>query len=167
MKNRASRRRGFTLIEVLIVIAIIVALGALVTVNLMGGKKEAKVGEAQISMNAIKNSLDHFYRIYDRYPADEEGIRVLWSKEALTDQETDGAKWQKLLKDPAENDPWGQPWGYRQKSEQTVEGDADDRYDLWSNGPDRQEGTDDDLKSWKEDASGSGGSTATPSKTGG
>jgi hypothetical protein len=57
-------------------------------------------------------------------------------------------------------DRWGQAWGYRQVSE-----NGDEKmYDLWSNGPDKQEGTEDDIVSWTtedESGDGSGGSGGT------
>jgi hypothetical protein len=61
------------------------------------------------------------------------------------------------------NDRFGNPWGYRQASENGDE----DKYDLWSPGRDKQEGTADDINSWKSDeGSGSGGSGSGSGSTG-
>jgi general secretion pathway protein G len=151
-------RRAFTLIEVMIVIAIILALSALVGVALFSRQKEAKSSLAQIDMNTIKKGLQQFYLDYDRFPTDEEGLAVLWSKESLS-AEGDQGKWKKYLEEPMPNDRWGRAWGYRQTSEH---GD-DTKYDLWSFGPDGQEGTDDDITSWPKEGSESG---AAPTSTG-
>ena len=162
---RTARRRipaGFTLIEVLIVIAIIVALAGLVAINLLGGKKKAMVGIAQTDMGTLANALRHFHLTYERWPTDEEGLKVLWDKTALADQDGDGAKWTKLLEKPVDADPWGSPWGYRQKSEHGDE----ETYDLWSIGPDKQEGTEDDIKNWKDDAATGGASGGSSPKSG-
>lgn len=155
--GRSSRaRRGFTLIEVMIVLAIILALSGLVAVAVFARQKESKASLTQIDMNTLKKGLQQFYLDFDRYPTDEEGLGVLWNKSSLT-SEDEAAKWKKYIEEPMASDRWGTAWGYRQASEQ---GD-DSTYDLWSNGPDKQEGTDDDITSWKKDA-GDGAGDAAP-----
>ena len=162
-------RAGFTLIEVMIVIAIVLALTGLIGVAVFSRRDEAKKDTAKIEMNTIKQALDFFRNDFDRYPKDEEGIAVLWDKSKL-DPEVDAAKWKGYLKDPLPNDRWGHAWGYRQQSEHS---DDVTRYDLWSFGPDGQEGTDDDITSWSILATegGTGDAGAPPSggtpKTGG
>jgi hypothetical protein len=62
------------------------------------------------------------------------------------------------------NDRFGNAWGYRQVSEHGEE----DKYDLWSAGRDKQEGTGDDINSWKSDeASGAGSGASGASGSGG
>ena len=80
----------------------------------------------------------------DRYPTDDEGLEILWNKEKMQDEE-EAKKWRKLLEQPMPNDRFGNPWGYRQASENGDE----DKYDLWSPGRDKQEGTADDIRSDK------------------
>ncbi len=162
-KSGARAARGFTLIEVMIVILIVLMLGGLVAWNLMGTKEDAQAGVVKIQMNTIQDALKQFRFVYDRYPTDEEGLKVLWDKTTMTD-ETDSKKWKPFLEKPVPKDNYGNEWGYRQKSEHGNE----DTFDLWSYGKDRQEGTDDDIVSWDKDAdaNGSGGS-GTPSSTSG
>ncbi len=145
-RRRFDARGAFTLIEVLIVIAIVAALGALVAFNLIGTREKANTDLAGIDMKTIQRALQLFYTNHNRWPTDAEGIRVLWDKSALENPETDDAKWTRLLDEPSENDPWGSPWQYRAQSEH---GDAT-KYDLWSIGPDKQDGTEDDITSWKK-----------------
>lgn len=154
MLTSRRARRGFTLIEVLIVIAIIVALGGLVAVTLLGKKKEANTGLAQADLNTVSQALKAFALKYDRFPSDEEGIEVLWNKDKLN-PESDAAKWSKELEKAMPNDRWGKPWNYRQKSEHGDE----ETFDLWSNGPDGEEGTEDDIVSWDKNADASGNPT--------
>ena len=149
--------RGFTLLELMIVIAIIVALGGLVTYAVMGRKKEATAQFAVIDLQTLKKAMEEFNFNFDRYPTDEEGVEVLWNKEKLS-QDADAAKWKKFLTEPMPMDRWGSPWGYRQVSEHGDES----TFDLWSFGPDKQEGTDDDVKSWKDDTGPGGESSGTP-----
>jgi general secretion pathway protein G len=162
--GRARARRGFTLIEVMIVIAIILALSGLVAVALFGQRDKAKTDTVRIQMNNIRSALDFFRLDYDRYPKDEEGIAVLWDKSKL-DPEADATKWHQYLKESMPNDGWGHPWGYKQQSEHT---DDTTKFDLWSYGPDGQDGTDDDIKSWTEPGAegGTGADTGVPAPKG-
>ena len=139
----ARRSGGFTLIEVLIVIAIVLALTGLVGVAVFSRRDEAKKDTAKIELNNLKGALSMFRLDFDRWPTDQEGVKVLWDKSVL-DSEAEQGKWKQYLTEPLPNDKWGNPWGYRQKSEH---GD-DTKYDLWSFGPDKQEGTEDDITSW-------------------
>jgi len=151
MRKAVGRRRsaGFTLIEVMIVILIVLALSGLVGVALFQRQKEAKVQLAQIQMNEIQSALKQFYLVFDRWPTEDEGIAVLWDKERL-DPESDASKWSMFMDRKIPTDRWGNEWGYRFPSEHAGE----DAYDLWSNGPDGEPDTDDDLVSWeKEDDS--------------
>lgn len=160
--GRGVRGRGFTLIEVMIVIAIVLALFGIVAYNVFGRKEEADKGTVTIQMKQIQQAMRQFKLTFNRWPTDEEGIEVLWNKDRLT-EEADQKKWIKFMEEPQPNDMWGTPWGYRQISEHGDES----MYDLWSFGPDKQEGTEDDINSWKAEdeaapsGTSGGGSTGT------
>lgn len=148
-----ARRHGFTLIEVLIVLAIVLLLGGLVGVTLFQRRDQADVDFAKVDLNTLTSGLENFRFDFRRYPTDEEGITVLWDKEQL-DPEAATSTWKgPYLTQPLVADRWGNEWGYRQLSENI---DIDDEetagvvspFDLWSNGPDGEEGTDDDINSW-------------------
>ncbi|MFZ4573956.1 MAG: type II secretion system major pseudopilin GspG [Phycisphaerales bacterium] len=167
MQNRnralANSRRGFSLIEVMIVILIVLAIGGLVAYNVMGAKEKADARLGKIQLQEIQKALRQFKVTQKRYPTEEEGIQVLWSKEAITDEEATKL-WEKLLEKPMPKDSWGNEWGYRQVSEHGDES----MYDLWSYGPDRVEGTEDDITSWEgmEDTDSGTGDKGGPSGTG-
>src|SRR5437764_10458166 len=114
--TRIRHGRGFTLIEVMIVILIVLMLGGLVAWNLMGTKEDAEANVGKIQMNTIQDALKQFRFVYDRYPSDEEGLKVLWDKASMTDEE-EGKKWKAFLEKPVPKDHYGNEWGYRQKSE--------------------------------------------------
>ncbi len=138
-------RSAFSLIEVLIAIAIVAAIGGLVAVNLMGAREDSKVDMAQIELDRLRSAMDQFNLVFDRFPSDDEGLAVLWSNETLdVEDEALNARWRKFLSSASPNDPWGNEWGYRGEPE------YGEQYDLWSNGPDGEEGTADDIKSWDE-----------------
>lgn len=80
MTNKDHREAGFTLIELMIVLFILGLLAALVAPRLMGrvGKAKQKTAQAQIQM--LATALDLFHLDVGRYPNDEEGLKVLYSK---------------------------------------------------------------------------------------
>ena len=151
--GRSALRSAFTLIEVMIVIAIVLALTGLIGYAVLGRRDEAKRDLAQIDMNTIRQGLKLFRFDFDRYPSDEEGVKVLWNKSALS-ADADQTKWHAYLEEAMEKDRWGNPWQYKQAGEH-----GEGTYDLWSAGPDKQDGTDDDIASWK--TAGSSGATGT------
>lgn len=141
--------RGFTLIEVLIVLAIILMIAGLVSVSLFERRDQADIDRTKIDLNTLRDGLDAFRLDFRRYPTDEEGVAVLWDKEKL-DADADAGKWTKYLRDALPTDTWGNEWGYAQVSESYEQDDENTTavapYDLWSNGPDGEEGTDDDIR---------------------
>lgn len=152
MRNRTTVSRGgrgFTLLEVMIVIVIILAILGLVTVNLMGAKKKADTGVTQMALGTLKNALEQFNLDFNRYPAEDgEGLAALWNKQAITD-EAEQSKWREggYTKEPMPRDQWGSEWGYRLASSDSADGSSSGTsgFTIWSNGPDKQEGTADDV----------------------
>lgn len=138
---RRHRRRGFTLLELLIVIMILLALGSLVLVNLMGVAEQSDVDLQTVQFDSIDEAMNRFKLDMKRYPSEEEGLQVLWNSEALQ-SENDLNQWRgPYLENPVREDQWGNELIYRNPSE-IREGDY---YDLVSIGPDGEEGTDDDI----------------------
>lgn len=150
-KNRLMRQaavtRAFTLLEVMIVIVIILAIAGLVTVNLMGTRSTATTRTVEIQLKSIRDAMNQFNLDFNRYPTDDEGVAVLWDKTKLS-EDADQAKWRAYMDTPTPNDDWGSPWVYRQVGERAPEG----KFDLLSNGPDKEEGTEDDINVWPKSA---------------
>jgi general secretion pathway protein G len=149
--HRASR--GFTLLEMLIVIGIILALGGLVLVNLMSAREKSERDIELAQIQGFAGALDMFRLDMKRFPTEEEGLAVLWSKDAMQD-ETLAATWRAYLNEPKPRDTWGTEYIYNAPS-QKAEGKP---YDIISLGPDKQEGTEDDISNHdgKAAADGSG-----------
>ena len=135
------RRRGFTILELLIVIGILLAIGSLVAVNVLGASEKADLKLARAQLQAFESPIEQFRVEMKRWPTEEEGLTVLWSKEALANDEDKAKYGEPYLKEPKPKDTWGSEWIYRAPS--TIVDGAN--YDIVSLGPDKQEGTEDDI----------------------
>ena len=124
MRKKQKNERGFTLVELMVVIAIIGVLVAIALPKFMNQANKAKIASAQATLASMKTSIElHAAGAKNnKYPDTDEIDGVL---------EGDGF---------AEGtvDPWGNPFKYRVKSDQK-------NYILWSAGPDEALGGDDDI----------------------
>ncbi|MGB8436479.1 MAG: type II secretion system major pseudopilin GspG [Burkholderiales bacterium] len=121
-------RRGFTLLELLVVMVIIGLLAAYVAPRYFGqlGKSEVKAAMAQI--NGIEKALDHYRLDTGHYPSTEQGLA------ALVVRPQNEAKWDgPYLSKAVPPDPWGRAYSYRSPGEHG-------EYDLFSFGKDGQPG---------------------------
>lgn len=120
--------RGFTLLELLVVLVIIGLLVAYVAPRYFSqvGKSEVKATRAQI--RALEDALDQYRLDVGRYPTGEQGL------EALNAQPAGEARWQgPYLRKSVPKDPWGNPYQYRAPGQHG-------EYDLLSLGKDGQPG---------------------------
>jgi len=147
--NRLYTNRGFTLIEVLIVLVIVLAIGGIVAVNLMPKREQAIGDVVRVQLDALDQAMEQFYLDYERYPSTEEGISVLWDKTQLEDEDDQDKHPGNYLKKKNLKDYWGSDYGYRGPEDAEEEG----YYELWSNGKDTEEETEDDIRarSWYGD----------------
>ncbi len=170
-----SSRRGFTLLEVMIVIVIILAILGLVTVNLMGARDKANKGVVQMKLASLKSALDQFSLDFNRYPAEEgEGLQALWNPDVIPEEEK--SKWRTggYMKEATPRDDWGSEWMYRLSvpEDGAASGAVTSAYQIWSIGPDKQDGTADDIyptgaKSSDEEGGSDVGPPPAPPSTGG
>ncbi|TDP73122.1 type II secretion system major pseudopilin GspG [Roseateles toxinivorans] len=139
--GRASRTsvRGFTLLELLVVMVIIGLLAGYVGPKFFGqiGKSEVKAAKAQI--DGLQKALDQYRIDMGRYPSTEQGLAVLVTKPS------DEPRWAgPYLSKAVPKDPWQHEFQYRSPGEHG-------EYDLLSFGKDGRpggEGEDADLVSW-------------------
>lgn len=131
--RRARRRyeKGMTLLEIMIVIAIIGLVASVVSVGVMGQLESGKVKTTQIAVNNVLKRLDLYKVDHGDYPGQSEGMRGLTNP-------PNG--FQPYLKEKDTKDSWGQPMLYFNPARSGGKG-----VEVRSKGPDKQEGTDDDI----------------------
>ncbi|GIW92303.1 MAG: type II secretion system protein GspG [Pirellulaceae bacterium] len=133
--RRARRSRGFTLMEVLLVLVILVLLGGTASVFFINVQKNAYIDTARTQINSLKQALDLYRMDVGSYPTEQEGLEALRTPPASLSNPT---RWRgPYMKDPIPNDPWDNPYVYRILDADTVQ--------IISFGPDRMEGTADDI----------------------
>lgn len=154
MKNRLKVRRGFTLIEILLVLAIIGMLAGVAIVSLVGTREGAKIDSTRAMLSSIETALETYNMHVSHYPSEEEGNLTALRVKPTFENEQIGAMWRGpyLKKEP--RDAWGNVINYELNVAGTDEAQTQP-YRLWSNGADGVDGTEDDVKNWsEEDAAG-------------
>jgi general secretion pathway protein G len=140
--------RGFTLLEILIVITILGILASLVAVRLMDRPGEARALKAEMDIKTLETALKLYKLDNAFYPTTEQGIK------ALVEQPTTGripTKWREggyLEKEVVPKDPWGNDYLYLSPGVRNRD------FDLWSYGADGEEGGEgenQDVTNWVEE----------------
>jgi general secretion pathway protein G len=125
--SRSPRRegeRGFTLVEMLVVITIIGLIMALVGPRVLNYLSESKVKAARIQIESFSSALDLFYLDNGRYPSSSEGLP------ALVQRPANSGSWNGpyLKTTSVPTDPWGRPYKYRSPGDHAP-------YEITSSGP--------------------------------
>ncbi|UCG79135.1 MAG: type II secretion system major pseudopilin GspG [Nitrospirota bacterium] len=137
MNRRLKCSGGFSLIEVLIVLVIISLILGLVGPRVFKGEKKGKILAAKSQIELFGGALDQLRLDTGNYPSSSEGLSALLASSGM-----DGWDGPYLKKTSIPQDPWGSDYIYRFPG-------SHGEYDLYSWGPDKQEGTADDIKSWE------------------
>jgi general secretion pathway protein G len=140
----------------LIVLGILVALAALVVPRLLGMGKKADVKTTKAQIGSLKGALTNYALDNKGFPTTEQGLDALLVAPGESEEEGSSAasRWDGpyLQSDALPKDAWGNDFGYAYPPEKG----KIDFPDIWSSGPDGEEGTEDDICSWSS-ASGEGG----------
>ncbi len=139
-RPRASRR-GLTLIEVLLVLAILVVIGSFAVIAIGPIQRSAYMRAAETQINAFKTPLQAYRIDIGTYPNTSQGLSAL--RTPPPDLPSPG-KWRgPYLETPVPLDPWDNPYRYEYPGRYQA-----DWPDIWSYGPDGIDGTDDDIGNW-------------------
>jgi general secretion pathway protein G len=129
------------LLEILVVIAIIGLLAGLAIVHVGQIHRQAEITTARLTVeDSLKTALNTYKFSTGSYPSNADGLR------ALLIRPDNNSRWSGPYVEKAINlvDPWGEPYQYAYPGTHNK-----DSYDLWSNGPDKQSGTVDDIANWE------------------
>lgn len=145
MKRIIHRRRSaFTLMEVLLVLAIMGIIMTMVVPKLLGRQQHANVDATRLSIRGVEQAIKMYALDHGgTFPASSNGLAIL--------QEPPGARDPRWRGPYLENNPvdaWGTPLNYSYPGRKNLRG-----FDIISAGPDCTPGTDDDIGNWDEQAS--------------
>ena len=138
--SRRRRRSGFTLMEVLLVLAILVILGSLVAMSFRNvlGDSDRKAAQTQVGL--FETPLKMYFMDTKYFPSSLEALRS--PPGDLVNPE----KWNgPYLEKPIPLDPWDRPYQYAYPGKYNPDG-----FDIWSLGPNGIDGDADDIGNWQK-----------------
>ncbi len=134
MSRRKQRTSGFTLLEVLLVLAILVIMGSTVTYYFIGAQQKANRSQALSQMSMFGQLLTNYHLDVGSYPTTAQSLEALRTPPAELAHMN---RWHGPYADKdIPLDPWGNPYQYESDGTQ---------YRIWSLGADGQNGTEDDV----------------------
>ena len=129
-----------TLIEIMVVVAIIAGITGLIAVNVVGRQKKANIDLSKTQISNIMDTLDQYNLDNHQYPTNDQGLDALVHKPSSGQVSENYPEEGYMKKVP--KDSWGHEFNFANP------GSHGNKIEIWSNGPDGQEGTDDDIVSW-------------------
>jgi len=138
---RSGNRRGFSFLEIMMVVMIIGILVAVVGPKILNKVGFARDRATRLQMGNIKTALGEYEMTVGTLPTTDQGLDALVHRPSDVSEDL----WGKRKMDDLPLDGWGEPFLYR------CPGEGEREYDLISKGKDRKEGTEDDISAFKDD----------------
>ncbi|RRQ21468.1 type II secretion system major pseudopilin GspG [Thiohalobacter thiocyanaticus] len=136
--SRQHSQKGFTLIEIMVVVVILGILAAVVVPRIMSRPDEARIVKARADIQALESALN-LYRLDNyTYPTTDQGLEALVEKPTSPEP----PRWKEGgYLDRMPRDPWQRPYQYLNPGQHS-------EIDIFSLGPDGRPNTDDDIGNW-------------------
>ncbi|WP_448218709.1 type II secretion system major pseudopilin GspG [Endozoicomonas sp. 2B-B] len=138
-KAHRQQQRGFTLIEIMVVIVILGVLASMVAPNVLGNKEKADQQKAVSDLVTLENALDMYKLDNNHFPSTQQGLNALVEQPSGSPQPRNYRDNGYIRRLP--QDPWGNDYLMQSPGEF---GDID----IFSAGPDGQAGSEDDIGNW-------------------
>lgn len=139
--TRSATASAFTLLEILVVLAIIGLVAGLAISKIGGIFDGAKIDTARLFVHtSVKLPLNTYKFAMGDYPTTAEGLQSL-----INPPQNNNGRWRGpyLESNKVPLDPWNEPYQYAYPGARNK-----GSFDVWSKGPDRQSGTEDDIGNW-------------------
>ena len=144
--RRSGSRGGFTLLELLLVVGILVMLVAFALPSFMGTQQQAQKDAVTSQIGMFEDTLRLYQSQNNVFPTTEQGLMAL-----IEEPEDDPVprRWAGpyIEDDEIPLDPWGNEYQYAFPGEHN----ENRKPDIWSFGPDGEDGTEDDIGNWKSE----------------
>jgi|TARA_R110000868_G_scaffold119472_5_gene317140 general secretion pathway protein G len=137
--NNKRKYSGFTLIEVMVVLLIIGIMAGMIAPQILGNQEEAQLKSAAIDIQSLENALTQYKLSNNVFPTTEQGLEALVSEPTVDPIPRNYRTGGYITRLP--NDPWNNPY-------QLISPGELGRIDIFSNGPDGEPGTEDDIGNW-------------------
>lgn len=137
---RRTGRAGFTLMEMILVLAIISLLLGAGVFTMLNVVEDAKLQRAAADLETLETNLVRYQTMALIYPTTSQGLKALVTRPT---SEPIPRKWTQKMEEIALYDPWSSPYQYANPGAKNSTG-----FDLWSMGPDKTSGTADDIGNW-------------------
>lgn len=141
--NNTNKQKGFTLLEIMVVIVILGVLASMIVPNLMGNKDKADRQKVVSDVVALENALDMYKLDNGSYPSTDQGLEALVSEPSGSPEPRNYREDGYIKRLP--QDPWGNDYILNNPGEHG-------NIDILSVGQDGEEGTDDDIGNWNLNA---------------